>query len=366
MKKEDVIISYIGQDKELISELKCDFCCTEIYSVENIPLQENYKINIILFDLSVDLLKQIDFANLHKIYSIVFIIKEIDYDLFFNMQGNEYFQNCILRTENLYRNISISISNIISNYNEKKDIEITKSILKKYNKYDFTSNMLKNITHQLRHPLSIISAHVSALRLKIDLGEKLDDNDVLYCSNDVIKYVNYLSNGMNDFVDFLSMDESETSYFYVYKVLEKFSKLISFDCKNNFITYMQDIDIVFMLRGNIKQFLYVLLSIYNFSSNAMNKNISKDDNKYFFIELNHIEESLVIIVKDSSEYIFYSDNSELFNFYITNDSKYLGLYIARQIIKNSFFGDLSIKSSEYQYESKMLKGIEFTINIPLV
>jgi hypothetical protein len=120
-----------------------------------------------------------------------------------------------------------------------------------------------------------------------------------------------------------------------------------------------------MIRGNIKQFLYVLLSIYNFSSDIMSKSILTEDNKYFFIDLKRTQESLIIVIKDSSEYIFYSDESELFNFYITNDSKYLGLYTARQIMQNSFRGSLSIKSVEYYHENQQLKGIEFTIKMPI-
>ncbi|MEW6552495.1 MAG: hypothetical protein AB1389_10250 [Campylobacterota bacterium] len=365
MKQEDVRVLYIGKDRELVSELNLNFYCTEIYSIENISLQDEYKINIILFDLNVELLSQIDLTSLHKIYNIVFIIQQVDYDLFLRIQGIEYSQNCILRTVNLYKNLHMLIHHIILNYNEKKDTEITKSILKRYNKFNFTSNMFKNITHQFRQPLSIISVHASSLKLKIDLGEQIDNEEIIYCSNDVIKYVNYLSNGMSNFVDFLSMDEAETSYFYLYKVLDNFYRLISFDCKNNFITYIQNIDNLVMIRGNIKQFLYILLSIYNFSSDVMNKNMLKEDSKYFFIDLKRMQESLVIVIKDSSEYIFYSDESELFNFYITNDSKYLGLYTARQIIKNSFRGSLFIKSLEYYYENKKLKGIEFTIKIPI-
>jgi K+-sensing histidine kinase KdpD len=363
--QKDVRVLYIGKDRELVSELNLNFYCAEIYSIENISLQDEYKINIILFDLSVELLSQIDLTSLHKIYNIVFIIQQVDYDLFLKAQGIEYFQNCIIRTVNLYNNLHMLIHRIILNYNEKKDTEITKSILKRYNKFNFTSNMFKNITHQFRQPLSIISVHASSLKLKIDLGEKIDNEEVIYCSNDVIKYVNYLSNGMNNFVDFLSMDESETSYFYLYKVLDNFYRLISFDCKNNFITYIQNIDNAIMIRGNIKQFLYVLLSIYNFSSDIMSKSILTEDNKYFFIDLKRTQESLIIVIKDSSEYIFYSDESELFNFYITNDSKYLGLYTARQIMQNSFRGSLSIKSVEYYHENQQLKGIEFTIKMPI-
>jgi signal transduction histidine kinase len=281
------------------------------------------------------------------------------------MQGIEYFQNCILRTDNLSKNINMLINHIILNDNEKRDIEITKSILKRYNKFNFTSNMFKNIIHQFRQPLSVISVHASSLKLKIDLGEQVDNEEIVYCANDVIKYVNYLSNGMSNFVDFLSMDEAETSYFYIYKVLDNFYRLISFDCKNNFITYVEEVDNILTLRANIKQFLYVLLSIYNFSSDSMNKNIVKEDNKYFFINIKHTANNLIISIKDSSEYIFYSQESELFNFYITNDSKYLGLYTARQVIENSFRGSLSIRSVEYNHANKSLKGMEFTIKIPL-
>ena len=51
--------------------------------------------------------------------------------------------------------------------------------------------MIGNIAHQWRQPLSIITTSVSAIEVKLDMQGHVSDEEILKCTQNVINQANY-------------------------------------------------------------------------------------------------------------------------------------------------------------------------------
>jgi two-component system C4-dicarboxylate transport sensor histidine kinase DctB len=71
--------------------------------------------------------------------------------------------------------------------------------------------MIGNIAHQWRQPLSVITTAASSLKLKKELNI-LEDKDYKESLNYIIETSNYLSNTIDDFQYYFSPNKSKNSF----------------------------------------------------------------------------------------------------------------------------------------------------------
>jgi signal transduction histidine kinase len=62
--------------------------------------------------------------------------------------------------------------------------------------------MIGNIAHQWRQPLSVISSLASGTAFKKEYG-KLEDEDIIPSMDEIVHQVNYLSKTIDDFRNFI-------------------------------------------------------------------------------------------------------------------------------------------------------------------
>jgi PAS domain S-box-containing protein len=225
--------------------------------------------------------------------------------------------------------------------------------------------MIGNIAHQWRQPLSIISTCASGIKFEKQLNT-IDDNRLFENLDMIVENTQYLSKTIDDFRNFFKADK-EIVDFFVKDSIEKVLKLLKSAIQNYNIqinTYYSD---EIKINAYANEFLQVIINIINNSKDALQSQSNEDR----FIDIK-------TYAKYTSCYIEISDNgggipddiiSKVFDPYFTTKHKSrgtgIGLYMSHQIIVEHMNGSIYIKNIEMEKFSKIYKGCCVTIEIPL-
>lgn len=220
--------------------------------------------------------------------------------------------------------------------------------------------MLRNIAHQWRQPLSVISSSASGLKLKHEL-EILHQEEIPEFCDGILKSSKYLSDTIDDFTDFFK-NQNQKANFSIKDAIQRAIILSSASLKNNDIELKTQIEEV-SIYGVENEFVQVLLNLINNAKDAL-KNI-KIENKTITIK-SLIEKNLLkISIKDNAGGVPLKFIDKIFEPYFTTKDKLqgtgIGLYMSQEIITNHLNGTIKVLN----YKNKEQKGAEFIIEIPL-
>ena len=272
--------------------------------------------------------------------------------------------NTILDKEN---NI-ISYIGIFSDITESKAKEALlkekESVIFHQSKMAAMGEMIENIAHQWRQPLSIISTGATGVLMKQEYG-LLEDNDLNKMMNQINDSAQYLSSTIDDFRGFLSTDKV-LSDFDLKESIEASLKLISSKLKNRNIQIINDCE-SFKIHGLRNELVQVFINILNNARDVLEE--KELDSKYIFISTDKKEDSIFITIKDNAGGIPSDVIDKVFEPYFTTKHKSqgtgIGLYMSNQIVSNHLKGTLIAKNLEFQYDDKQYTGACFEITIPL-
>ncbi len=224
--------------------------------------------------------------------------------------------------------------------------------------------MIGNIAHQWRQPLSLISTCASGIKLEKEYGEM--SNERLFESLDlIVENTQYLSKTIDDFRNYFKADKSLED-FCVNDGIEKVLKLLksSLDSYNIEVstTYENDLKI----NAYPNEFLQVIINIINNSKDAL---INQDVNKRFInIKTYKKSENCFIEISDNGGGIDESIISKVFEPYFTTKHQSqgtgIGLYMSHQIIVEHMKGDIFVKNIEFSKFENRYKGCTITLVIP--
>ncbi len=227
--------------------------------------------------------------------------------------------------------------------------------------------MIGNIAHQWRQPLSAISSTASSLQVQKAIG-MLDSSDLDKSLENIIKSTNYLSNTIEDFRNFFKSDKAKIKIKFV-ELVDSTLSIISTIIEHNNIKVVINVDdiIITTLPNEFKQ---AVLNILNNSIDALKGDKNKNlESKYIFIKSSIIEEHLKLIIYDNAGGIQEEIIEKIFEPYYTTKHKSqgtgIGLYMTREIISKHLHGDIVVKNINFLYEDKQYNGAEFTINLKL-
>ncbi len=228
--------------------------------------------------------------------------------------------------------------------------------------------MLSNIAHQWRQPLSVITMHASSIKLLIDMDEEITKEMLMDCSNGVMHQANYLSETIDDFRDFFQGDTTKIVEINISEVTHKLEKLIKSSFNNNFIKYRVKIENDFVLKVNENQLIQALINICNNAKDAITAQ-KQTDNLYFFIDITNHKGRATIKLRDSGGGIDKDIIEKVYEPYFTTKHPSIGtgigLYMSHQIVTKQLKGSIQVENIKYEYENKKLYGAEFTIDFPL-
>ncbi|WP_072681479.1 ATP-binding protein [Arcobacter sp. LA11] len=243
--------------------------------------------------------------------------------------------------------------------NDKKN-----KIISHQNKLTAMGEMIENIAHQWRQPLSIISTAASGIKLKKELGVEISEEEEKDALDSIVSTSKYLSNTIDDFRYFFSQDKMIT-IFSSETLIEKVMNLI----ENEFIS--KDIQIIknissLEIESCENELLQVLINLLNNSKDELLKKDIK--NKYIFISIYLERDDIVLKVDDNAGGIPKKIIDRIFEPYFTTKHQSqgtgIGLYMSEEIVSKHLKGSIRVQNIEYNFKGDICKGASFKIRIP--
>lgn len=263
--------------------------------------------------------------------------------------------------------ISIYFSKILQEKFKKYQNERTKqqNIIAQQAKMAAMGEMIGNIAHQWRQPLSSISTSATGMKLQKELNI-LEDKFLIEGLEQINNSVQYLSTTIDDFRNFYKPDKNKKE-FRILETINKVINLVDLQFRSNGITIIkngQDVKI----NSFENELIQVLINILN---NARDELIKKDKDyeKLIFIDVLKNQKNLLVQIKDNAGGIPTDIITRIFEPYFTTKNQSqgtgIGLYMSREIISKSMNGEINTKNVTFEYEGKSYEGALFEIIIPI-
>ena len=226
--------------------------------------------------------------------------------------------------------------------------------------------MLGNIAHQWRQPLSVISTTATGAKLKKEYG-LLQDEEFYKNMDSINDTVQYLSQTIDDFRNFFLADSSTESEITLENTLEKVLSLIKDSYKSTNIEIIKNYKkSPIKVRCNENLFIQALINIFNNARDALST-IKGLDKKLVFINLESLNNKISIKIKDNAKGIPTDIIHKVFDPYFTTKHKEqgtgIGLYMTNQIITKHLKSEITVKNIDYSYLDKNYSGALFKIQI---
>ena len=254
-------------------------------------------------------------------------------------------------------------SDITLQKEQQKLIKENEKILYQQSKMAAMGEMIGNIAHQWRQPLSVISVSASGIKLYQEEGlySKEDSKDFIEA---ILNSTKYLSDTIDDFRNFYKEDLEKIN-FEVKKSIDKTINLL----KTEFIK--EDISVIYLGEPNIfihgieNQFLQVTMNILNNAKDAL---IEKEiKNRHIFIDVYEENAKTYIEIQDNAGGVNEDIIEHVFEPYFTTKHKSLGtgigLYMSEEIVTKQLNGKLSVYNKSINYKNVNYFGACFRIEI---
>ena len=245
-----------------------------------------------------------------------------------------------------------------------KELLEKEAILNQQAKMAAMGEMIENIAHQWRQPLSVISTISSSLKIKREMN-MLDDKEFYEALQSINRTSQHLSNTIDDFRNFFSPNK-EMNKFYVSQLIKKSKDLIKsrFDKFN--IKVIENIDDIEILSYQNELF-QVILNLFSNSIDVLSS--SQIENKIIYIKIYHDENNLYIEFLDNGGGIKDEFINRVFEPYFTTKHKSqgtgIGLYMSLQIVTKHLNGEISVKNDTFIENNTAYFGAKFTILLPI-
>jgi signal transduction histidine kinase/HAMP domain-containing protein len=223
--------------------------------------------------------------------------------------------------------------------------------------------MIENIAHQWRQPLSLISTSASGIRLNKEYNTLTDEllNEAV---ENIMNSTNFLSNTIDDFRDFYKVDKIKEK-FNIKDVLDKTLKLTSSRFTNRAIKVIKECEDVEIL-GFENELVQVFINLLNNARDVLEE--LPYEERYIFVTIKKIENEAYISLKDNANGIEESILEKIFDPYFTTKGSDkgtgIGLFMSKEIIEKHFHGKIIAQNETFTYNKKEYKGANFIITIP--
>ncbi len=309
----------------LIKKVNSDYYNICFLPIKNIEGIKN-SAYLILYS-KADFIQQIYF-NYYKVIFILFLMIVI-FILFLNKKYN------------------------IDEQNRKKQI-----ILSQQSKMAAMGEMIGNIAHQWRQPLSIISTATTGMKVQKEVGVLTDE--MLYDNLDKIyEYTQYLSRTIDDFRNYFNQNKQKQP-FKIGNIIDQSLSIFGSTFKNKNISVIKNIeDITIVSFPNELQ--QVIINLLKNAKDIIEKN------GLIIITVTKKNNIITINIKDSGGGIAKNILPKIFEPYFTTKHKSigtgLGLFMSFEIVNKSLNGTLEVKNEEFTYNFINYNGASFTITL---
>ncbi|MGM0519330.1 MAG: PAS domain S-box protein [Campylobacterota bacterium] len=223
--------------------------------------------------------------------------------------------------------------------------------------------MIGNIAHQWRQPLSVISTISSGVKLKNDLN-MLDIKELSNDMNNILGQTNYLSDTIDDFKNFIK-NSNEKEEVEVSTLIDKTLSITASSIKNNSIEIVKDLYYDMKILAYRNELIQALMNIINNSKDALKENTYNIYRRLILIETNKINEGLVLTIKDNGGGIKEEIMDKIFEPYFTTKHQSvgtgIGLSMVYKILLEHHNAKVSAYNEKFTYEGSTYTGACFKI-----
>ncbi len=259
----------------------------------------------------------------------------------------------------------IELINITLEILQSKEIENKNRIITEQSKMIALGEMIGNIAHQWRQPLTIISSISSSYKLKYDMNLEINNEDLVKDMTKITDTSKYLSQTIDDFRNFIKGDKFKDE-FNVSSSINKALNMVGTAMANNYI------NIQTKMKGNLRiesyenELIQCLSNILNNAKDAL-KDVS-EENRVVRVFLEEFEDGVVITIHDNAGGIPDNILKKVFEPYFTTKHESqgtgLGLYMCYKIINESLNGDIKILNEELKVNNEVYTGAKIVIQLP--
>ncbi len=242
--------------------------------------------------------------------------------------------------------------------NEKKD-----ELIEEQSKMVSMGEMIENIAHQMKQPLSLILTSSTALELQKEMN-MLSDEDFIKYTSKITDATEYLSTTIDSFKNFFYNDNKKQKFSLVNVIIQS-KQLLEVKFKNKNIKIIHELDDIKLL-GVENDLIQVFTNLISNSIDALDDIKSE---RFIFVTSLIYEDNVVIEFGDSGGGIKDDIIGNIFKMRFSTKSKEkgsgIGLHMSKMIIEDKFNGTIDVQNQDNHYKTRTYTGASFKIVIPL-
>jgi len=241
---------------------------------------------------------------------------------------------------------------ILTKSKKKQDI-----LLIQKSKMASMGEMLANIAHQWRQPLTIIALNTTNLEQKLH-KQKADKEFIKKYIKKVNSTLSDMSQTIEDFSNFFKPNKEKT-YFDITKIIDETLMILAKSLQDNNIKIIFSNTQDYFYLGYKNELLHVILNIITNSKDALELN--KIKNGVINIVVTQKEKNYIITIQDNGKGIYQDIIDKIYDPYFTTKFQKkgigLGLYMSRIIVEESLSGKILLENKD--------DGVLCTITLPV-
>lgn len=242
----------------------------------------------------------------------------------------------------------------------RKKIEQNEKMILQQSKISAMGELLENMAHHWRQPLSLISTLATGIKLKKEVND-LSEKYMMESLEKINETSQNLSKVIDDFTIFLKPTGKKKEQLYIDESLNKVLTILESTIKTKNIKVALDVERI-LIDSYENELMQVFMGILNNSIDAV---CEKNDERVIFIKIfkkaNHVNISFL----DNGEGISSDILNRVFEPYFTTKYKTQGkgisLYLIEEMVVNLFKGKIYVTNESFYFEDKKFYGAKFEI-----
>ncbi|PIF03758.1 MAG: hypothetical protein CSA86_04440 [Arcobacter sp.] len=244
----------------------------------------------------------------------------------------------------------------------KEQLYKKEKLLLQQSKMAAMGEMIQNIAHQWRQPLSLIATASTGLAVKKEMNIPITIEEEIETLNNINNTTQYLSETIDSFRDFFHQHK-EKVHFSIKNVYKKTLNILDAKFQNSNIEIIESLEDISITNLD-NELMQVIMNILNNAKDALEKN----QRKLIFVTLYKNNNDVIMTIRDNGGGVDDKIIDKIFEPYFTTKHKSqgtgIGLYMCQEIITKHMQGDLTVQNRTYKYEDTEYTGAEFTLTFP--
>jgi signal transduction histidine kinase len=271
--------------------------------------------------------------------------------------------------ENMVEEKTKELQELNENLEQKILLEVDKNRQKdqqmiSQSRFAALGEMIGNIAHQWRQPLSAISTTASGIQLQMQLGISTNE-EIDKGLGEIMGFVRFLTQTIEDFRSFFKEDKEKVD-FDLSEVLTKSINITSASYKDNEIFLEESTKEGFLSVGYPSELSQVFLNILNNAKDAILENDVKD--RLVHVSTASEGNDNVVYIQDNAGGIPEHIIEKIFDPYFTTKHQSqgtgIGLYMSKDIVEKHMNGSISVKNRKTIIDEHEYSGACFRVAIP--